>query len=245
MKSFSVKNYNFSLNKGDIIAIVGNNNSGKTFFLENIIGKIKNNNIFIDDININKYSISYKKKNIVCIFNNNLFNTTNSKDELEYYLKYLNIYDIDIINDFIIYFKLSNIINKSFKLLTTSERIYIKILSFLIINPSIICIDDLLTYLDNEMKLKIINYIKNKNISLIYVTTNKEELLFSDKIMILNNNKNIMFDYSNIVLKNNNILEENGVSVPFIYNINNLLLNYNLINDYHLVKKELVEYLWK
>ena len=157
----------------------------------------------------------------------------------------IKIYIYNRINDFIDYFKLEDIIEKDFIDLNTEDRIYIKILSLLIIMPSLFCIDDLLTYLELDRKIKILNYIKEKNITLLNVTSNMEELLYMDKILVMNKGKKEIFDKTEVVLDREDIFKDLGLSLPFIYDINNLLKSYELINDTHIIEKELVDLLWK
>ena len=150
IKTINIKHLNVNINSSELVGVIGTNGCGKTILLKMICGKFKNNNICIDNIDINQYSLDYKRNNIVCVFDDNIYNTNNPLDELKYYLNKINNNKIDIynrINDFIDYFKLEYIIEKDFIDLNTEDRIYIKILSLLIIMPSLFCIDDLLTYL--------------------------------------------------------------------------------------------------
>ena len=51
-------------------------------------------------------------------------------------------------------------------MLSKYEQAYLKILSLLIIKPRILGIDDMLTYLNINQKLKIINFVKNNKITI-------------------------------------------------------------------------------
>lgn len=245
MKNLYLKNLDVKINLGDLIGIVGSNASGKTVLLKKIMGRIKNTDIYLDDKNINEYDIDFKKNNIVCVFDDNLYNCSNVYDELKYYLEKLNIFYEERINDFISYFMLNDIIDKDFIDLDTESRVYIKILSLLIINPLIICIDDLLTYLSLENKTKVLNYIKENNITLLNVTSNMEELLMVDKMLVLSKGEKVIFDKIENVLKDEDVFKENGFELPYIYELNSLLKSYQLINEEHVVYKELVNMLWK
>ena len=41
------------------------------------------------------------------------------------------------------------------------------------------------------------------------------------------------------------LFKELGLALPFIYDLNNLLKSYELINEEHTIEKELVDLLWK
>jgi len=246
MKYIELKNLDITIKSGELISIIGPNGSGKTILLKMLSGKIKNNYFYIDDSNVNDFSLDFKKNNIVCVFNDNLYNCDNVLDELKYYLNILSCDNIDErLKDFINYFGIDNIINFSFKNMEIENRIYIKLLSFLIINPSIFCVDDLFTYLSNDKMIKILNYIKERNITLLSVVSNMEDLIYYDKVLIMNMGKKEMFDKRENVLKNEKIFNEFGLSLPFIYDINNMLASYELINKEHLIDKDLVNLLWK
>lgn len=248
MKTIYFKNLELVINSGELIGVIGPNGCGKTILLKMISGRIKNDNIFFDDKSINDYSLDYKKNNIVCVFDDNIYNTNNVKDELKYYLNKINLNKDSIdskLEDFIDYFNLEYIINENFINLGTENRIYIKILSLLIINPCLFCIDDLLTYLNMDKKIKILNYIKENNITLLNVTSNMEELMLLDKVLVMNKGKKEFFDLVKDILCNEERIKELGLSLPFIYDINSMLKSYDLIKENHIVYKELVNMLWK
>lgn len=246
MKELHFKNLDIKIKRGELIGVVGPTGSGKTYLLKMLSGRVKNNCIYIDNKMIDKYNSDYKKNNIVTVFNDDIYNTDSVNCELKYYLERLNVIDIENrLNYFKDYFNLDNIYCDSFDNLSISDSVYIKILSLLIINPCIFAIDDLLTYLNNERKNRILNYIIDNNITLINITTNMEELTYMDKVLIINKGTKEIFDKTEVVLNNENVFNSLGLSLPFIYDINNLLKSYDLINENHIIYKELVDVLWK
>ena len=93
--------------------------------------------------------------------------------------------------------------------------------------------------------IKILNYIKERNITLLSVISNMDDFIYYDKILVMNKGKKEMFDKKDIVLKNENMFNQLGLNLPFIYDINNMLASYELINEEHLNDKDLVNLLWK
>lgn len=248
MKNITFKNLDITINNSELVGIIGPNASGKTHLLRMISGRIQNDYIVVDGKNINNYSLEYKRNNIVCVFDDNIYNTSNVRNELRYYLEKLSLGVEEInsrINYFIEYFNLEELINLDFINMSTEDRIFIKILSLLIIEPALFCIDDLLTYLSKDKKIKILNYIKDKNITFLNVTNDMEELLLLDKVLILNKGKNVIYDKTISILENEKVFKELGISLPFIYDLNNMLKDYELINENHIVYRELVDLLWK
>ena len=248
MRNITFKNLDITINSGELIGIIGPNASGKTLFLRMISGRVQNDNIIVDEKNINDYNLEYKRNNIVCGFDDNIYNTSNVRSELKYYLEKLSLREDEIntkLEYFIQYFGLEDLINLDFINMSIENRIFIKILSLLIIEPTLFCIDDLLTYLSKVKKIKILNYIKDKNITFLNVTNDMEELLLLDKVLILNKGKKVDFDKTINILVQEKVFKELGISLPFIYDLNNMLKDYELINENHIVYRELVDLLWK
>lgn len=247
MVNVSFKRYEVNVSTGELVSIIGANGSGKTTFIKRICGKLNNQDLFINNKSISEYSLDYKKHNIACVFSDNRYNTESFSLELEYYL--VKLFDKDEcrdrINYLIEYFNLDNIYNKKIIDLTNEDRVYLKILSLLIIKPIIFCIDDMLVYLSNEKKERILNYIKENDIILFSVISNMEEILKYDKVLVINKGEKELFDDVKNVLKDENLFKELGLSLPFIYDISNLLKSYDLIENDHIIEKELVDVLWK
>lgn len=247
MVNVSFKRYEVNVSSGELVSIIGANGSGKTTFIKRICGKLNNQDLFINNKSISEYSLDYKKHNIACVFSDNRYNTESFSLELEYYL--VKLFDKDEcrdrINYFREYFNLDNIYDKKIIDLTNEDRVYLKILSLLIIKPIIFCIDDMLVYLSNEKKERILNYIKENDIILFSVISNMEEILKYDKVLVINKGEKELFDDVKNVLKDENLFKELGLSLPFIYDINNLLKSYDLIENNHIIEKELVDVLWK
>ena len=89
MKNITFKNLDITINSGELIGIIGPNASGKTCLLRMISGRVQNDYINIDAKNINNYSLEYKRNNIVCVFDDNIYNTHCVRSELRYYLEKL------------------------------------------------------------------------------------------------------------------------------------------------------------
>ena len=141
----------------------------------------------IDDTPVSNLDIEFLRKNIAAVLNNFDFKTNYVKEELLYYQNVLNITPevaYKNIERFSKFFDIEELLESKIEYLTIYEKAFIKILSLLIINPSILGIDDMLTYLTTSQKLKIIKYAKNNKICILNVTTNPEELLYGTDIII-------------------------------------------------------------
>ena len=248
MKTIEFKNYNLKITLTPFINIIGSMDSSKGLLLKSMINQINGNQIYLDDKMVSSYDIDFLRKNIAAVMKSSEFKTEYVKEELVYYQNILG-FSKDIcyrnVNDFIKFFKLDDIIESKISNLTTYEQAYIKILSLLIIKPSIIGIEDLLTYLKDDEKLKIIKYAKNNNISILNITSNAEELLYGTDIIILNKKEVIAYDKTENILSDSKLLSSIGMNEPFIVELSANLNYYDLLKKKYFSMKTLVGELWK
>lgn len=128
--------------------------------------------------------------------------------------------------------------------LSKIDNIKINILESLEISKSIIVFIDILTYVDKAFKEKIIKYLKEKNKRIINYTTNIEETLLLDYLVVINNNKIVMEGLTKEVLKEDKILKKLGFHLPTVVELSIGLKYYGLVDDIFLNNEELVNYLW-
>ena len=233
---------------GLITAVIGPTNSGKTTLLKKLCNKIDNSDLYIDDINIKEYDITFLRNNLVTVLDDDIHYTDTVTDELFYHLNELGLNPSEItsrIKAILKYFKMDKLEHEYLDSLYMEDRMMVKILSYLIINPKVIAIDDLMSYLDDKRIDKILDYIKDKGITLIYVTTNTEFLLKADNVVVMNNFKSIMNSNVQSVLNGNSILPYIGLKLPFIVDLSQNLILYDLIDKVMTDDGKLVSKLWK
>ena len=73
MRNITLKHLDVTIETGELVGIIGPNGSGKTILLKMLCGRFRNDNVFIDEKNINSYDIDYKRNNIVCVFDDNIY----------------------------------------------------------------------------------------------------------------------------------------------------------------------------
>lgn len=248
MKKICFKDYGLEIDVDGFINIIGSRNSGKTYLLKMMINQKNSNNVFIDDKAVSDYDIDFLRNNVAAVLNNFIFNTDSVREEMEYYQKLIGYDNKKIssnITKFVTFFGLKDIIDTKIGELTREEKAYVKILSLLVINPAILGIDDMLTYLKVENKLKIVKYAKSNKICILNVTSDSEELLFGKKIVILDNFRAIVNDDTLNVLSNDKILSKIGMNMPFIAELSSNLNYYDLLKEKFFDINSLVGELWK
>ncbi len=248
MKKVEFRDFNLEIKLGGFINIIGSPASGKTTILKMLINQIYNPNIFIDDKPLEEYDLEFKRKNIAAALFNFSFNTEYVKEELVYYQEKIGI-DLNTsyenINKFIKYFELGTLVEAKISYLTKAEKALVKILSLLIIKPEILGIDNLLTYLNTSLKLRIIKYAKENKITILNVTSNSEELLFPSDIIVLDKFKLIEYNSNKKILTNEKLLLSVGFDLPFIVSLSNGLNAYELIKKDYYDNESLVGEIWK
>lgn len=77
------------------------------------------------------------------------------------------------------------------------------------------------------------------------MTNNSEELLFSQGVVVLNNLKAVISTDVKSVLKGNSILPYMGIKLPFIVDLSQNLILYNVVDKVYFDNRKLVDKLWK
>jgi len=193
-------NFSLDINPNDKIAIVGPSGNGKSTIIKLIMGyyKISDGTIFIDNQDINKYSLSSLRKQVSYINQNTkLFNKTIIKN-----IQYGNDMTLEQINLLIDKYILQNIfknlpngfntiVGVNGDSLSGGQKQIIQLLRLYNKQNKIIILDEPTSALDNETRiavLKIINDI-SINSTLIIITHDEQNLNLVNKIIKLNEGK--------------------------------------------------------
>lgn len=175
-----LKDINLSVNKGDIIVIIGSSGSGKSTLLRCINylnkpdkGKIYFNNILLNDNNINVY-----RQKIGMVFQNfNLFNNLNVLDNIVLAPVKLGLLNenkaIKLAKEYLKKFDLIDKINVYPSSLSGGQKQRIAIIRTLLMEPEIILFDEPTSALDPEMVREVQDMmldLVNNGMTMIIVT---------------------------------------------------------------------------
>ena len=259
--SIKVKNLTFSYSDNIIFdnisfnmplascSIIGPSESGKTTLLRLLSGReIGKGSILINSIDLNDNNFKLLRRYLAVVFKDSPFVKERVIDELRFPLENQGIKPQDIsnqVNDLLDYFDLSDLSYNSVDCLTFSEKIKIRILSYLIMNPKYIALDDLLIETDSFFVNQLLKYIKEKEIYLINVTTNMEELLYTDYVLCLYDKKIGFEGEIKQIIKEEKLFKRMGMSLPFIVDLSIQLKYYGLINEIYFNQNDLLEAIWK
>ncbi len=154
---------------------------------------------------------------------------------------YLTPYGIS--NDLYKYFECEYLQNKT--ILTKIDEIKLNILSNLSNANKVYVFFNILTYLDEGFKIKLIKYLSSLNKIIINYTSDIEETLLLDYLIVIYNNEVIMEGQKELVLKEEKILKKLGFGLPFIVELSSGLKYYGLIDKIYYNNESLVDALWK
>ena len=242
----ALNNISFDINKGDIITFLGGMATGKSTLAKVLSYDIKyKGEYLINGVEIVKDN-SYIVNRFVSVITNDISIDMNVIDVLFSSLDDKNVSkdkEEEIINDYIKKFNIKNV-NKRLNELNYDEYFYILIVASFIKEISYLVLADVLCYLNDDMKKKIFKYIKDTKISLINITSNIDEIVYSNYAYFLYEGNIVMEGDIISCLKEEKLLKRLGFNLPFIIDLSTQLKYYNVLDKIYFDEKEMVDAIW-
>ena len=188
--------------------------------------------------NLNKDKVSKQLskqfKNSIILNNNPKYNYTVREYILNYTDKINNIkfktYKIDKLFDF------------SFNTLSMGEKQLVQIVTMLLSDYETIIINDALSMITNNRIFRRLKTYKNKTI--IYITSNKEDIVYFKRTMLLDN-KVLLHDDTIKLMEEEKSFKLISQDLPFMASLSLKLKYYDLINKPILNMDRMVDKIWK
>lgn len=223
---YILRNINFSVNDGEVIAIVGKNGSGKSTLGRLISGitKLKEGTITIDNINTAK-DIKATREKVGIVFQNpeNQIIFNNIYDELSFSLRDLEQSEIEKrISTSLKQVDMYDFKDKDLYDLSLGQKQRIMIAEILAKNPKYIILDEPTTMIDSYGKEKIHNIIlnlKQKGYTIICITNLSDEILLADRTLILDNGEIVAEIKKEDLINKYDVLEKYGIKIPTLLSI--------------------------
>lgn len=244
-----LNNFSISFSKNKFYTLTGANSCGKSTLLRIISNEIE----LIDDINLNDKLVSdYDKmdyKRIVTLLDerNIYFREETISNEIKLHLLKNNNYSKEYLKSTLLRYDLYENRNKKINNLTLQEKIYLMFIKIILSNYEVILIDNIDNYCDIETMNKIINIINDNKNNRLFIMTIKaiNYSLESDQIIVINKKGIVLEGNPKDVLNKDNILNKNGIELPFMYDLSIKLRDYNLIDEIILDQDRMIDKLWK
>ena len=245
--------FSLTIEKNKLTTISGPNNCGKTLLLKILSRKIKTeSDIEIINTNINDFKITEYNRLVKSVIPlEEVFITDTVEEELQYTIDRLFINKNEKnnrIKDIIKNLFLNGIKKKEIKDLTDKEFILLQLGVSLETTPKVLLIDDLTPYFTTEEVKKIIDFLNimiNKyDMTVIINSLRLEDVIETDRIVIISNSRIILEGNPIEVLQRDNILNKAGIKVPFMIDLSVKLKDYNLIDEVELDMNRMANKLW-
>lgn len=217
---------NFSVEDGEVIAIVGKNGCGKSTIGKLISGilKLKEGNIQIDNLSVSKDYKAVKDK-IGIVFQNPenqiIFNSI--YDELSFSLKGLDKSEIEERIDFALeQVQMAEFKKHDLYTLSMGQKQRMMIAEILAQKPKYIILDEPTTMIDTQGKEKIyeiISNLKKQGYTIICITNVADEILLADRTLILSGGEIKHEIRKNELIEKSSLLEEFGIKMPTLLKI--------------------------
>jgi energy-coupling factor transport system ATP-binding protein len=252
----NINNFNLSIPKGSWLSIIGNNASGKTTLVKLIAGLIKplSGSIIIDGLELNDENIIETRKKIGLVMQNpdNQFVATTVEDDIVFGLESLGIPKEEMGKQLRIYSEMlgiSHLLKKEPSKLSGGEKQKVALAGILIMQPKIIILDEAISMLDDISKQEVLAVLekihKYQDVTIINVTHDMNETMYSDKVIVLHQGKIVYRGNAHHVFKYAEKLKKIDLDLPFTVELSTRLKEMGIIDKIYSNEERLVGSLWK
>ncbi len=218
-----LKDINFTINKGEIVALLGNNGAGKSTLSNTILGinKCTEGEILLDSNSINNLNIFERGKLIGYVMQNPNYSITEHLvfDEVSYSLRLNNSNQKDIEKEVDSILEICGLLkykNWPINMLSYGQKRRVTIASALIKRPKLLILDEPTAGQDYVTFKSIMSLIKTLsetlNISIIIITHNMQLAYeYCNRALVLNDGKILFNDTVNKLYKDQEVLKRSSL----------------------------------
>ena len=253
-KNLVINDLTLNIPEGSFTTILGLNGSGKTTIIKLILGLIRGNSVIMcDNAPVTNEKLTVLRKEIGVVFENieNCFVNETVMDEIAFTLENLNLDRTEIsrrVTSIANKLKLKKILERSPEELNYEDKWLTALASALVINPKILIIDNGFIYLNHTKKKIVLDLLRRynkKGMTIINATSDPNEALYGDNVVILNGGKAILVGTKEEIFNEEKILDKAGIKMPFMIELSDKLKFYDLIDKTYFDEEKLVDELWQ
>ncbi|MBA2873240.1 energy-coupling factor transport system ATP-binding protein [Anoxybacillus calidus] len=254
--NYAVKNVSFYVQRGEWLAIVGHNGSGKSTIAKLLNGLLRqeSGSIKIFGTELNETTIWEIRKRVGMVFQNpdNQFVGTTVQDDVAFGLENNGIPRdemVERVNEAIRLVKMEEFSEQEPHHLSGGQKQRVAIAGIIALQPDIIILDEATSMLDpkgrNEVLETVRDLKKKQKITVISITHDLEEVVKADRVIVMNKGEVLTEGAPEEIFLLGEQLEKIGLDLPFAIKLSNHLkrAGFPLTMD-HLTAEGLVDELW-
>lgn len=226
VKELVLDKINLTIKKGEFVAILGRNGSGKSTFAKhlNAIFVPTDGKVYIDDIDTTDPEKLWDvRKRVGMVFQNpdNQIVASIVEEDVAFAPENLSVPPEEIrkrVDDALATVGMTEYKTHAPHMLSGGQKQRVAIAGILAMKPDIIVMDEPTAMLDPIGRREVIQTIENLNkvygITIILITHNMDEAVKAQRVVVIDNGKAIIDDTTRNVFKNVDLLKNIGLDVP-------------------------------
>ena len=231
---YALKNVSFSVKKGQWLAIVGHNGSGKSTIAKLMIGLLAANSgtIQIKGFELNEETVWNARNVIGMVFQNpdNQFVGATVQDDVAFGLENYGVPRTEMetrVQDALQKVGMADYINQEPHHLSGGQKQRVAIASVLALRPQIIILDEATSMLDPQGRNEVLGIMKQlkqeEQLTIISITHDLDEAILADEIIVMNQGEIYRQGTPLEIFSMEEELIALGLDIPFTYKLSKML----------------------
>ncbi|WAA09404.1 energy-coupling factor ABC transporter ATP-binding protein [Fervidibacillus albus] len=254
---YALKDVSFSVQKGEWLAIVGHNGSGKSTIAKLMNGLLfpEKGSIRIKDLTLTEETIWDIRDIVGMVFQNpdNQFVGTTVQDDVAFGLENHGIARKEMVNrvmDSLKKVKMDGFLDQEPHHLSGGQKQRVAIAAVLALRTDVIILDEATSMLDPRGRAEVVETVREikneENVTIISITHDLEEAVKADRIIVMNEGQVFTIGTPKEIFSLDDELIRLGLDIPFTLKlVKSLKKNGCEIPSELLQEEELVDYIWK